>query len=239
MKKKYKIKKYGLIYLLLILLVILIIQTNFINIFTNFLNKVFIKNNNFVIEDMAYKYIKELEEENNKLKELNNINKDEYTYVNATVIYRNPSFWYDAFTINKGKKDNIKEGDMVINNYGLIGTVEKVLENTSEISLITNINKNKKITVAISNDVNKIYGIISNYDKIKNELLVSELTSDIESESDLTVLTTNFTNTFKEGIIIGYVKEIKDDKNVLSKNAIVKPIVNYNDIKYVCIIGMK
>ena len=77
------------------------------------------------------------------------------------------------------------------------------------------------------------------YNKYKNELVVSELTTDIKYNDELNVITTNFTNSFKEGIIIGKVKKIEDDTNGLSKNAIITPILNYNDIKYVCVVGVK
>ena len=100
-------------------------------------------------------------------------------------------------------------------------------------------NKDKKITVAISDGETISYGIISSYNKYKNELVVSELTTDIKYNDELNVITTNFTNSFKEGIIIGKVKKIEDDTNGLSKNAIITPILNYNDIKYVCVVGVK
>ena len=156
--------------------------------------------------------------------------------INSTIIYRNPEYWYDELTINKGSIDNIKKGSLVINNKGIIGTISNVYENTSTISLITNIDKNKKVTVGITNNEETIYGLITNYDKNKNEITISELTKDININDKLNVITTNFTNTYKEGLIIAKVKNITSDSNGLSKNVIATPVVDYNDIKYVCVI---
>lgn len=244
MKKKYEIKKYIFLLILTILLIVIFTSTNMVKNISNLYNIIIeniliTKDKNMITDDMTKTYIKDLEKQNNELKSINGIEKEEYSYVNATVIYRNPMFWYDTLTINKGIKDGVKIGDMVINKFGLIGTVIKVFNDSSLISIITNINKDKKITVAISDGETISYGIISSYNKYKNELVVSELTTDIKYNDELNVITTNFTNSFKEGIIIGKVKKIEDDTNGLSKNAIITPILNYNDIKYVCVVGVK
>lgn len=244
MKKKYEIKKYIFLLILTILLIVIFTSTNIVKNISNLYNIIIeniliTKDKNMITDDMTKTYIKDLEKQNNELKSINGIEKEEYGYVNATVIYRNPMFWYDTLTINKGIKDGVKTGDMVINKFGLIGTVIKVFNDSSLISIITNINKDKKITVAISDGETISYGIISSYNKYKNELVVSELTTDIKYNDELNVITTNFTNSFKEGIIIGKVKKIEDDTNGLSKNAIITPILNYNDIKYVCVVGVK
>ena len=226
------------------MLIVIFTSTNIVKNISNLYNIIIeniliTKDKNMITDDMTKTYIKDLEKQNNELKSINGIEKEEYSYVNATVIYRNPMFWYDTLTINKGIKDGVKIGDMIINKFGLIGTVIKVFNDSSLISIITNINKDKKITVAISDGETISYGIISSYNKYKNELVVSELTTDIKYNDELNVITTNFTNSFKEGIIIGKVKKIEDDTNGLSKNAIITPILNYNDIKYVCVVGVK
>ena len=183
------------------------------------------KSNIYFSDEMTDIYIKSLEDEISKYKDISNI-KD---CINASIIYRHPIYWYDKVTINKGKKDNIKEKEMVVNKDGVVGIIEKVSNNTSIVKLITGMDN---ITVKIDNS----YGILSTYDKIKNELVVSEITKDIDNSKDVNVLTTGFTNTFKEGIIIGKVKRIESDENGISKNAFIEPIVDYNSLKYVCVI---
>lgn len=230
-------KKNKYIYFFIILIILFIIfQFKYVlkDSFNMFLETIFLRKDEKLIisNDLTNTYIKELEKDIKEYKEISNLND----CINSTIIYRNPEYWYDEFTINKGRVDNIKVGSMVINNEGVIGIISTVYDNTSTISLITNIDKNRKITVGITNKDETIYGLISNYDKNKNEIIISELTKDITITDDLSVITTNFTNTFKEGLIIAKVKDIKDDSNGLSKNVIATPVVDYNDIKYVCVI---
>ena len=215
-----------LIYLLIVVVLFCLIFKNKYNLL---IGKIISNKVISFSDDFTSNYINELENDIKEYKDISNI-KD---CINASVIYRNPVYWYDEFTINKGIKDGIEKGYTVINDKGIVGVIKDVHDNYSIISLITNINANNKITVGIKAD-ETIYGIISNYDKLKDEIIVSELTSTIEN-GNYDVITTNYTD-LKSGIIIGKVKNIIDDSNGLSKNAIVKPIVNYNDIRYVCVI---
>lgn len=229
-------KKKNNIYILIFLVILLIIVTSkdiLKSTFNNILEIIYLKDNNSLVinNELTKNYINTLENDIKEYKDISNLNN----CISSTVIYRNPSYWYDEITINKGKTDNIKPNSVVINNKGIIGIITKVYDNSSEVSLITNINKDKKITVGITNEDDIIYGIITKYDKYKNELIIGEITKDIEFIDNLNVITTNFTNTFKEGIILGKVKNIINDSDGLSKNAIVNPAVDYNNIKYVCV----
>ena len=229
-------RKNKYIYFFIILITLFVIfQFKYVlkDSFNMFLETIFLRKDEKLIisDDLTNTYIKELESDIKEYKEISNLND----CINSTIIYRNPEYWYDELTINKGSIDNIKKGSLVINNKGIIGTISNVYENTSTISLITNINSNR-LTVGITNNEETIYGLISNYDKNKNEITISELTKDINITDELNVITTNFTNTYKEGLIIAKVKEIKGDSNGLSKNVTATPVVDYNDIKYVCVI---
>lgn len=230
-------KKNKYIYFFIILLILFIIfQFKYVlkDSFNMFLETIFLRKDEKLVIDSEFTdiYIKELENDIKEYREISNLND----CINSTIIYRNPEYWYDELTINKGSIDNVKVGSLVINNEGVIGIISSVYDNTSSISLITNIDKNKKVTVGVSNNEETIYGIITNYDKNKNEITISELTKDISISDDLNVITTNFTNTFKEGLILAKVKNITSDSNGLSKNVIATPVVDYNDIKYVCVI---
>lgn len=231
--KNYIFLLVGLIILFIVLSFNLILK----DYFNMFLELIYLKKDEKLVisNDLTDTYITSLEKDINEYKEITKL-KD---CINGTVIYRNPIYWYDELTINKGSIDNINVGDTVINNEGIIGIVSDVYENSSVISLITNINDNRKITVGITNNEETIYGIISEYDKNKNELIISELTKEISVDGNSNVMTTSFTNTFKEGIIIAKVKNIVDESNGLSKKAITTPVVDYNNIKYVCVMENK
>lgn len=224
MKKIHKI----LIFIILILMIIF--QTYLKDSYNSFIG-LFKKEEKLVMNDeMISVYINGLEKEIANFKSIKSIKDCQ----NARIIYRNPNYWYDTFVINKGALDGINENDIVINESGLIGIVTKIYNNSSDISLLTNTDKNKAITVGITNNKETIYGIIRKYNKLKNELIIEELTSNIEG--DLNVVTTSFTQIFKENILIAKVKEVKNSKDGLSKYAVATPIVDYNNLNYVCVI---
>ena len=96
-------------------------------------------------EDIIYSnsYYKEiissLKEDINELKSLQNISNvlTDFDYINATIIERNRDYWFNTFTINKGKIDGIEVDMAVVDQNGLVGRISKVRKNTSDVKLIT------------------------------------------------------------------------------------------------------
>ena len=198
-----KKSNYKLLLILLVILLALLLRPNIKDAYSALFN-IFNKDNKIVYSDnLVNNYIDTLENDITEYKEITKLNDCVYSYVT----YRNPSIWYDEFMINKGKRE-VSKGNIVINNEGLVGVVKEVYNNSSLVSLITNSKSNNKITVGLKMEDRTIYGIISKFDKIKNELVISELTEDINNYYDSDIITTSFTNTFKEGIVIGKVKRI-------------------------------
>ena len=226
-----KKSNYKLLLILLVILLALLLRPNIKDAYSALFN-IFNKDNKIVYSDnLVNNYIDTLENDITEYKEITKLNDCVYSYVT----YRNPSIWYDEFMINKGKRE-VSKGNIVINNEGLVGVVKEVYNNTSLVSLITNSKSNNKITVGLKMKDRTIYGIISKFDKIKNELVISELTEDINNYYDSDIITTSFTNTFKEGIVIGKVKRIARSENGLDNIAYATPNVKDTDIKYVCVL---
>ena len=67
----------------------------------------------------------ELQREIDRLKGELNIDYvlSDYTYLNATVISRNTGYWYNTLTVDKGTKNGVEVGMVVINSTGLIGKI--------------------------------------------------------------------------------------------------------------------
>jgi rod shape-determining protein MreC len=61
----------------------------------------------------------------------------QYGPVDARVITRSRSSWYQRLTINKGSDDGVRRGDPVINGAGLIGKVEATTGGEAFVTLIT------------------------------------------------------------------------------------------------------
>ena len=164
---------------------------------------------------------------------------NEYEFLNATVINRNISYWYNTITIDKGSYNGVEVDMVVVNSDGLIGKIISTTTFTSEVKLLTTSDTNNKISVAISSNNKKLYGLIKKYD-YKNNYLEVEGISNTESVSigDF-VYTSGLGGVFPSGILIGKVSKIGTDEYDLAKIINVNPIADFDDINYVAILKRK
>ena len=182
-----------------------------------------------------------LEKEIKELKDTLELNKTltEYTPVNATILSRNKSYWFNTITIDKGKKDGIKKDMAVITSNGLIGKINKVYSNSSEVKLITSNDANYKISVSIRINGVDNYAILNGYNQEKNLLKVTGVSKTISINKGDAVLTSGLGELFPAGIFIGEVSEIENDKYDLSKNVYIKTNQDFNSIHYVSVLKEK
>jgi len=120
-------------------------------LFKESIYEVIIKVNNLDKLDKSIIKIKESyyeEEYKTLLKTINVIDENEFSYVYSKVLYRDIYNYFDEITILKGYNDNIKNNSAVINENGLIGTINKVNKNSSVVNLITN--KNSQISIKVN-----------------------------------------------------------------------------------------
>ena len=182
-----------------------------------------------------------LEKEIQELKEALELNKTltEYNPVNATILSRNKSYWFNNITIDKGKKDGIREGMAVITKKGLIGKISRVYDNSSEVKLITSDDINFKVSVAIKTNEVDNYAILNGYDKKTGLIKATGIDKTTVINKDDIVLTSGLGETFPGGIYIGTIEKIESDKYNLSKNIYIKTYQDFNDIHYVTVLKVK
>ncbi len=169
-------------------------------------------------------YYKNEYEDMRKLLDIEPVN---YEVVYSKVILRDIYEFYNKLTINKGSNKGIREGDLVINQDGVIGKIDKVYKNYSEVVLLTS----NKINLSVK--INDAYGILKSSDEEINVLNI-KLNEEIK-EGDY-VYTSGLTNS-PRGILIGEVKEINKDDLELEYKLVIEPKVNLKEIKYVGVIN--
>lgn len=162
-----------------------------------------------------------------------------YDYLNATVISRNVSYWYNTITIDKGSYNGVKTDMVVVNNKGLVGKVISTTTFTSDVRLLTTNDTINKISIAINNGNEKIYGLIKGYNYKGNYLEVEGISNEQRISVGNYVYTSGLGGIFPSGILIGKVDKITTDEYDLSKIINVKPSVDFNDINYVAILKRK
>jgi rod shape-determining protein MreC len=183
----------------------------------------------------------ELKRELSELKKLLKIDKSltEYNYLNATIINRNTAYWYNTITIDKGFYNGIRDNMAVISSKGLIGKVIKTTNFTSEVKMITTNDINNKISVGIDINGTIIHGLIAGYDYKTNNLIVEGIVEMVDIPATTAVYTTGLGETFPSGILIGNVVSVKKDEYDLAKKILIKPTVDFNNIRFVTVLNRK
>ena len=200
------------------------------NISTN-LYKGFVraKKSPYNIKEGLNKDLKEEVESLTKVLELNH-NLGAFTYVNATILSRNVSYWLEEVKIDKGQADGIQKENTVITPEGLIGKITSTTKNTSTVKLLTS--SSFKVSVKVGEG----YGILTKYNKRKKVFLVENIDIDLPIKENDIVETSGLGGVFPSGIYIGKVKKVKKDAYEASKVLEVDPTRDFNNIKYVTIL---
>ena len=203
---------------LIIIYLIFLTKDSFIGLINN---KDDIANSKCTLENNSI--IKDYE----KLLNFMNLTENKQELIYSKVITREIYEFYDKITITKNENDNIKKGDIVISEYGLIGTISRVNKNSCEVSLITSNDTN------ISVKVGESYGILYSKNhklKIKNMKIEGSIKEGDEVyTSGLTLV--------PEGIKIGKVKNIKKDELELEYILDIESISLHN-LKYLGVISL-
>ena len=182
-----------------------------------------------------------IEKDNQELRDVLELNKTltEFVPINATILSRNKSYWFNTLTIDKGSNNGIEKNMAVITKNGLIGKISNVSRNSSEIKLITSDDINFKVSIAIkTNDVDN-YAILNGYDKETGLIKASGIDKTAAINQGDTVVTSGLGEMFPSGIYIGKVEKIENDKYNLSKTIYIKTDQNFNKIHYVTVLKVK
>ncbi len=184
--------------------------------------------------------LKILEEENEKLRKyLDFKKKNDFGYVLANVISRSDIITYSNFNqfllIDKGANDGIKKDLIVVNEEGIvIGKVIDVKEHISKIALT--INPDCKIAATILNE-KKTSGIVEGELGLTIKMNFIPQTEDLKI-GDI-VITSGLEESVPRGLVIGRISQIKRESNEVWQNAILEPIVNFDNLTIVAIVKPK
>lgn len=187
------------------------------------------------LEQVTKEELESIKEENNKLKELLEIEKTytDYKKVYAKVITRNKMYWFSTITIDKGKKSKVKENDIVITSEGLLGTIKSVTDDFSTVRLITSSNNENKTSVAVKKEKELMHGTIIGYEYpyLKIELILKN--KNVKEGDEL--ITSGLGN-LPKNIKIGKVEKIEEDKYAMTNILYVKPYQDMNNIDYIAVL---
>ena len=190
--------------------------------------------------------VDELTEENNQLKqdsyELTRLRElykldaqySDYAKVGARVIGVTTDNWYSSLKIDKGTDDGLKTGMNVIAGGGLVGIISEAGTNYSIVKTITENNSNVSGMLIDTNETCIVQGDIELMDT--GMIRVTHFGSNVIVRNGDKVVTSNISDKYLQGILIGYVKDVKLDSNNLTQSGYIVPAVDFNNLQEVLVI---
>lgn len=172
-----------------------------------------------------------------RLRKLYDLDKQysEYDKVAASVISMEPGNWFSTFTINKGTKDGIQKDCNVIAGSGLVGIVTEVGANWATVRSIIDDSSNVSAMTMSTADRCIVAGDLRLINEGKLQFIHLQDEDDKIQEGEK-IITSDVSGKFLKGILIGYVHEIREDPNNLTKTGTLTPAVDFEHLREVLVI---
>ncbi len=162
----------------------------------------------------------------------------DYDTVGARVISKGAGNWFSSFTIDKGSNDGISVDCNVMAGAGLCGIVTAVGPNWARVRAIIDDNSNVSAMISTTSDTCIIAGNLQLIDQ--GTLSLVKLTDDNNHvHVGDKVVTSSISEKFLPGILIGYISELNNDSNNLTKSGTVNPAVDFKHLQEVLVIRTK
>lgn len=172
-----------------------------------------------------------------RLQELYELDKDysEYEKVAAQIISRDPGNWYHTFTINRGSNDGIQVDMNVLGDGGLVGIVYEVGRDWASVRSLIDDSSNVSAMAASFGSHCIVTGDLREMDEGKLQFIQMSDPENQLQEGDK-IVTSNISEKFLRGILIGYVSEIQEDANHLTKSGTIVPVVDFQHLQEVLVV---
>lgn len=159
----------------------------------------------------------------------------DYPTVGARVIGKDAGNWYSTFLIDKGSNDGIKVNMNVMAGAGLVGIVTSVGPNWATVRSIIDDESNISAMVLNTSDTMIVTGDLEMYSK--GSIKFTELRDEDNAVSPGDqIVTSQISSKYLPGISIGYIKEISDDSNNLTKSGYITPVVDFEHLDIVLVV---
>ena len=159
----------------------------------------------------------------------------EYDKVAAEVISMDDENWFSTFTINRGTDDGIQKDCNVIAGSGLVGIVTDTGKNSATVRSIIDDSSNVSAMTMSTSDRCIVSGDLRLIDEGKLQFIHLKDDEDKIQEGEK-IITSDVSDKFLKGILIGYVSEIEEDPNNLTKTGTLTPVVDFEHLREVLVI---
>lgn len=177
-----------------------------------------------------------LQRENERLRQLLELTEEheDYELVSAYIVSWDVSNWKSTFTIGKGTRSGIEQGQVAVTEFGqVVGLVTDVGSNWATITSVLDSSLNINATISSTGYNGIVTG--AHATGSKGMLRMNYLPTDSVLRNNDQVLTTGST-VYPRGLIIGHIIDAGFDETGVAKYAVLEPAVDFDDLEQIFII---
>lgn len=185
--------------------------------------------------EVEVKGSEDLVAENERLRGLLDLKaKSKYKVVNARIIGRDPSIWFDSSIVNRGSMDGVKLNMPVVTNGGLVGRVTAVGPLTAQVDLIT---RDKSGVGGVVGEISgsNALGVISGTSK-QNVVEMRYVAGSVDVQVGQIVYTSGQDGIYPAGLKIGEIVEVVTGSATTPHKIYVKPSSGIDSMQEVAIL---
>ncbi len=187
-----------------------------------------------LIDRAALQRLATVDAENLHLREL--LRGDEPRIPNAVlgeVMHMGRDPFSNIITLNRGSRDQIRPGQAVVDEQGVVGQITRVYPFTSEVTLITD----KKLSIPIQIERNQLRAIAFGEGQ-RNTLDIPYLPTSVDIKVGDKLVTSGIDGVYPAGLAVAMVTHIEQSPDSPFAKIVSKPIAGVNNHKHVLILEL-
>lgn len=180
--------------------------------------------------------IEDYKAENDRLTALLGLKESmaQYETTAARIVAYEPDNWYETIVINKGEKDGIKIGNVVVAGDGVVGQIAEAGTNWARVSAIINMDNAVGVRIVRTGDIAITEGDVTLCrDGLCKMTFMSKDSSVIVGDI---VETSGLGGIYPSGMTVGKVREIFSDNSGTLQYAVIEPSVDFDNLHEVLVI---
>ena len=159
----------------------------------------------------------------------------DYEMTGATIISSTSENWFYRFTVNKGRLDGIEPNMVVVHGNGLVGIVTSVGDHHAAVTSIIDDTMNVAAIDLTTGSACIVRGDTAGV-MDDGTIQIRYIDNNDEIRVGDAITTSNLSKYYLPDILIGYVSEVEQDPNMLTKSGRLIPAVDFSTLDEVLII---